>query len=116
MAERARREEAESWNIRWGSTAEHRILTQDRPLGSQGDREDRSETGEQAEGKRAEPGSKSGGRSMSVHQVTNLGWGWAGRPVGRESAHIPEHGLARRASEAVGEGGRQGVGRLQVFD
>lgn len=46
----------------------------------------------------------------------DLDWGWGGRQVGRVSAHIPEHGLARRASEAVGEGGRQGVGRLQVLD
>lgn len=43
------------------------------------EREDRSETGEQAEGKRAEPGSKSGGRSISTHRVSKT---WAGAGVG----------------------------------
>lgn len=42
--------------------------------------------------------------------------GEGGRQAGRARAHIPEHRLARRASEAVGEGGGQGAGWLQVLD
>lgn len=36
----------------------------------------------------------------------------------KELAHkyIPEHRLAGRASEAVGERGREGVGILQILD
>lgn len=42
---------------------------------------------------------------MSTHRCyQDLDWGW-GRQAGRARAHIPEHRLARRASEAVGEGG-----------
>lgn len=39
------------------------------------EREDRSETGEQAEGKKAEPGSKSGGRGVNT-TATEAGLGW----------------------------------------
>lgn len=75
---------------RQGGTEEDHVLTQDRPLGRVREREDRSETGEQAEGKRPEPGSKSGGRSISTHRVTKTwaGAGWGGRQVGRGSTHI----------------------------
>lgn len=80
-----------------GGTEEDHVLTQDRPLGRVREREDRSETGEQAEGKRAEPGSKSGGGSVSTHRVTKTG---AGAGVGGRGQSKRAHTGARTDAQS----------------
>lgn len=88
-------------------TAEGDVLTQDRLLDrvKETERTDQRQTGRQRARELSLEARVEGG-AMSTHPGTrDLAWGLGGRQAGRARAHIPEHRLARRASEAVGEGG-----------
>lgn len=88
--------------------AEGGILTQDRLLGRIRETEgtDQRQTGRQR-ARELSLEARVEGEAMSIPTVTpDLDRGGQGRrQAGRARAHVPEHRLARRASEAVGEGG-----------